>query len=78
MHRNEAVWDRIARVVLAVGLAVLGFGLLGGTLGTVVGVVAVIPLVTGLVGWCPLYQLFGVSTCPVRRAPSERSGGMAA
>ena len=59
---NEAGWDRIARVVLGVVLLVVGFGVMGGTGGTVLGIVGLIPLVTGLVGYCPLYSVFRFRT----------------
>lgn len=59
---NEAGWDRIARVGLGVVLLVVGFGVLGGTGGTILGVVGLIPLVTGLVGYCPLYRVFHFRT----------------
>lgn len=59
---NEAGWDRVARIVLGVGLLIVGFGVMGGTAGVVVGIVAFVPLLTGLSGWCPLYSLFGFRT----------------
>lgn len=62
-YRNEATWERIGRV--AVGLVLLGLGWTGvvdGTLGTVFKYVGFVPLLTGLVGWCPLYSLFGFRT----------------
>ena len=62
MKKNEANWDRVARVVLGVVLLVVGLGVVGGGAGVAIGVVALIPLVTGLVGTCPLYSLFGVCT----------------
>ena len=63
--QNEAGWDRVARVV--VGLVLLGVGLLavGGAWGVVLTLVALVPLVTGIAGTCPLYSLFGMSTGPV-------------
>ncbi len=30
--------------------------------------IGIVPIVTGLVGWCPLYSMLGMSTCPVKRA----------
>ena len=54
---NEAGWDRVARVVIGVAMLVVGFGLMSGTAGLVVGIVGFVPLLTGLVGWCPLYSL---------------------
>ncbi|MCD9624047.1 YgaP family membrane protein [Rhabdothermincola salaria] len=59
---NEAGWDRVARIVVGVVLLVVGFGVLDGTVGIVVGVVALVPLLTGLIGWCPLYSVFGIRT----------------
>ncbi|MEZ4425794.1 MAG: DUF2892 domain-containing protein [Gemmatimonadota bacterium] len=60
---NEAGWDRAARVI--VGLALLGLGWGGvvtGTLGTVFKFLGFVPLLTGLIGWCPAYSLFGFRT----------------
>lgn len=59
---NEAGWDRIVRVVLGVALMIIGFGVVGGTGGTVLGIVAIVPLLTGIVGWCPLYTVLGIRT----------------
>lgn len=59
---NEAGWDRAARVVLGIVLLIVGFGVIGGTAGVIVGVVAFVPLLTGLSGWCPLYSVFGFRT----------------
>lgn len=59
---NEAGWDRAARVVLGVVLLIVGFGVMDGAAGVVVGIIGLIPLLTGLVGWCPLYTMFGFRT----------------
>ena len=59
---NEASWDRIARVVIGVVLLVLGFAVVDGALGITLIIVGLIPLVTGLVGFCPLYRVFGFRT----------------
>ncbi len=62
MTRNEGTLDRVARVALGVVLIVLALrGMY--TPWTWIGVV---PLLTGLVGVCPLYSLLGVNTCKVR------------
>lgn len=58
MQRNEGTVDRIARVVLGVLLLALVF--VGPK--TWLGWFGVIPLVTGLVGFCPLYRLLGLKT----------------
>lgn len=65
---NEAGWDRVLRVALGVVLLVVGFGVMEGAAGVVVGVVAFVPLLTGLVGWCPLYSVFRFRT---NRAPQD-------
>ena len=63
MKKNESGFDRVLRVILAVAIAVLYFtGVLSGTWAIVLGVIAVILLITGLVGFCPLYKLLGIST----------------
>lgn len=65
---NEAGWDRALRVVFGAALLYLGWaGVVGGTLGWIFKVVGFVPLVTGIIGWCAVYELFGFSTCP--RAP---------
>ncbi len=69
---NEAGWDRLLRVVLGVALLIIGFGVMEGTAGVIVGVVALVPLLTGLSGWCPLYSLLGFCTNKARdEAPAR-------
>lgn len=60
---NEASWDRIARVAVGALLIYLGFsGTVGGGFGTFLGVLGFVPLLTGLVGWCPAYAIFKFRT----------------
>ncbi len=60
---NESNLDRIIRVILAAVIAVLYFtGVVTGTWGIVLLVIGAILLITGLVGFCPLYKLLGIST----------------
>jgi hypothetical protein len=72
MGQNVGMADRIVRIVLAVVFIVLA-------LATSVWwwfIPAVIALVTGIVGWCGLYTLFGWNTCPVSKplakAPAKK------
>lgn len=70
--RNEHIADRMIRVVLGIGLLSLVW--IGPQ--TAWGWVGLVPLVTGLVGSCPLYRLFGISTCPIdSRDTTQRSTG---
>lgn len=63
MKQNEANWDRIARVALAIILFALYFGnVITGTLGIILLVLGVVLAVTGAVGFCPLYVLLKFST----------------
>ena len=63
MKTNESTADRIVRIVLGVILAALAItGVATGALATIAWVVAAIALVTGVVGFCPLYAIFRVST----------------
>jgi hypothetical protein len=60
---NVGPIDRIARIVLGIGLVALALGgTVAGPLVAVVWLVAAIALVTGLIGFCPLYFLLGIST----------------
>lgn len=60
---NEANWDRIARVVLGIILIYMGLGgVVGGALGIVLDILGAVFVLTGLVGFCPLYTLFKFST----------------
>jgi Inner membrane protein YgaP-like, transmembrane domain len=59
---NEASWDRIGRVVLGIVMLWLGLAVVDGTWGVVLAVVAFVPLITGLVGWCPIYAVLGSGT----------------
>jgi hypothetical protein len=63
MQVNEASWDRIVRVVVGLVLLYLGWGgVVAGTLGTVCKWLGFVPLLTGIIGYCPAYTLFGSKT----------------
>jgi len=60
---NEATWDRIARIALGVFVLYLGWAnVVTGGWGLALKIVGFLPLLTGLVGWCPTYALLKVST----------------
>ncbi len=63
MKRNIGTVDRVIRLLLAIVIAVLyQIGVIKGTLGIVLIVIAVIFLLTSIAGFCPLYALLGIST----------------
>jgi len=63
MNKNMGSTDRIIRIIIAVILAALYLtGTTTGTLGIIFIIVAVVFLLTSLLGWCPLYLPFGLST----------------
>ena len=63
MTKNMGTIDRIIRIVFAVLVAALYFtGVISGTLAIILGILAAVFLVTGIVGFCPLYAPFKLST----------------
>ncbi len=60
---NEGTLDRAVRVV--VGIAVLSLTVAGPR--SLWGLVGAVPIVTGLAGFCPMYRLVGIRTCPAPR-----------
>lgn len=63
LPHNMAGADRAFRIVL--GLALLSLTVVGPQ--SAWGFFGLVPLLTGIVGSCPLYTLLGFSTCPMRR-----------
>lgn len=64
MNKNMSSTDRIIRVILAVVMAILYFtGTVTGTLGIVMLVLGGVFVLTSLISFCPLYTIFGISTC---------------
>ena len=63
MRTNEGMLDRGLRII--VGLALIGMAATE-TVGPW-GYIGVVPLLTGLIGNCPLYTMLGIKPCRVRR-----------
>ena len=62
MKSNVGGIDRMARIGAGVALiALTAAGVIG-----VWGWIGVVPLATGLIGWCPAYLPFGISSCKVK------------
>lgn len=62
MTRNIGPVDKVVRIVLGLMLLSLIFVLQGDL--RWLGLIGVVPLLTALIGNCPLYSVFGFSTCP--------------
>ncbi len=68
MKVNEATWDRVLRVIVGLFLLSLLFWVEGNS--KYWGLIGLLPLITGLVGYCPAYSLFKIST----RKETQSSG----
>lgn len=68
MKKNMGSVDRIVRVLIALIIATLYFmEIISGTLAIVLGVLAVVFIITSLISTCPLYMPFGLSTCKTEK-----------
>lgn len=68
MKKNMGNTDKIVRVIIALVIATLFFtDVITGTLGIILMVLAGIFVLTSLINFCPLYSIFGVSTCAVKK-----------
>jgi hypothetical protein len=64
---NEGNFDRILRVVIGAALIFWFFVDQGAGFWHYAKLIGIVPLVTGLIGNCPVYSLLGVSTCPMKK-----------
>lgn len=62
MKVNVGSADKIIRIVA--GVAVIGWGVYAQNW---LGAIGIIPLATAAMGWCPLYSVFGIKTCPMKK-----------
>lgn len=68
MKSNVGNTDKVIRIVLAlvfIGLKLTG--IIEGILGLVLLILGIVFIGTSLIGFCPLYTLFGFNTCPVKK-----------
>lgn len=73
MKANVGLIDKIVRVAVAVAAVILYFtDVVTGVLGIVLLAVAGIFVVTSFLSFCPLYAIFGLSTCPLKTAKSDQ------
>lgn len=67
LPRNEGVLDRVVRVVIALVLFMFAAAM-GGGMGILLALVGVVMLATSALGFCGLYAVLGIRTCPVDSA----------
>lgn len=67
MKKNMGTIDRVVRIAVALLFAALYFtGTVTGTVGIVLLVLGGVFVATSLISFCPLYTIFGLSTCPAK------------
>ncbi len=64
MKLNVGSADKVIRYILALVFFSLYFVLEGNM--RYLAFIGIVPLVTALMSWCPLYSLFGISTCSTK------------
>lgn len=68
MKKNMGGADRIIRILLAAVFAYLYFGgIVTGTWGLVLVILGGVFVLTSLISFCPLYAMFGISTCAAKK-----------
>lgn len=68
MTKNMGTYDRVIRIIISVIIAILYFTeMITGTTGIVLLILSIILLATGLVGVCPLYMPFDLSTRKIEK-----------
>ena len=68
MKKNMGTLDKGIRFVIAITIASLYyFNIISGTLAYILMAVAIIFLITSFINFCPLYSLFGINTCKVKK-----------
>jgi uncharacterized membrane protein len=68
MKKNMGTADRIIRMLIAAVFVLLYYsGIVTGLLGIILLILALVFVATSFISFCPLYAMFGMSTCPVKK-----------
>ncbi|MBK6331704.1 MAG: DUF2892 domain-containing protein [Bacteroidetes bacterium] len=68
MKKNMSSADRIIRLIISAIMVTLYFtNIVGGMLGVILLVLSGVFTLTSIISFCPLYAIFGISTCPVKQ-----------
>jgi hypothetical protein len=72
MNKNIGNTDKLVRLVLALVIAILFFtNVITGVVATVLGIIALVLVITSLLNFCGLYAIFGCSTCKTKPADNK-------
>ena len=67
MKKNMGSLDKTLRILVAVAVAILYYtNVISGTTAIVLGVLAIVLVITSFLSFCPLYLPFGINTCKKR------------
>lgn len=66
MKKNVGGLDRMLRIIIGAAL-LLGFVMNSDGAYSWLYLIGIIPLATGLMSSCPLYSIFGLNTCPMKK-----------
>ncbi len=72
MSENTCALDRLLRALVGVVLLLISYLALDGIDALIVGLIAIYPIVTGILGFCWFYARFGVTRCPLHRMEHPR------
>lgn len=68
MKKNMSSADKIIRLIISAIMVILYFtNVVSGTVGVIMLVLAAVFTLTSIISFCPLYAIFGISTCPVKK-----------
>ncbi len=65
MNKNVGGVDKVLRIIAGLALLSLVVILEGNSRWW--GLIGLVPLLTGTLGWCPVYPLLGINTCPAKK-----------
>ena len=72
MKKNMGIIDRIIRIALAVLIAILYLtNAISGVVAIILGIIAIAFLITGIIGFCPVYLPLGISTKGKKEATGD-------
>ena len=78
MKKNEGNLDRIVRTILGITALIVALTVLdvmtGATFGVIVAAIGVILIISAIIGFCPMYKVIGLETCPLKSCPMNCEG----